>query len=657
VLAFLWAARWPLRARSLYEWDSAQYALGILRFDIHEHRPHPPGYPLWIALLKAVHLFVPDLNTAQIALDFVVTSLAAVLFYRLARRLYGDAAGLLAAALLLFSPTVAFYSEVASTYPADLFISTALGGLSAELWSRRERAPRWVGALAVFAIALLAGVRQSGAVLMGPLVCASLLRVYARDPKRVALDVTLAVATVAAWYVPVARMNGGITEYRAYATATILGYFHNTSFLFGAPLPAHLEMLRSNAVWAAAGVAPAVMTAALVWTVGRLASPGELREAGRAQLGAWFFLLWIAPNALYVTLLHAIKPGYFLLDLPPLMLLAARAAAPGLRRTQRRWPGAGPAIPSAVACVVGLVSAAMSHARTGGVLDRMTLASVRDADGDTQAIEKLVSSSSHPLATMVFVLSSGPFGPTIRSLAVHLPGIRVASLSTDGQSGLLRQYSHYEFCDDYGPTQVLPPDVRRILWVHVRGAALLGPLLASFPSTHVVYYGQTIKVLESELGDEELDTDLGLDRLYHLVRAAAPGKEPEPGCALGTGFIKPASPGDLLWGGGPRSELLIDTRAPTEAHLSLHVADSPAIGQEVSVTLNGAAFSVVRPQSGSEIALDFAAGRGRTRLGFEYSRYNHHLAEFAPLDPRPFAVAFRHIECAWSGEVRTVFSL
>lgn len=102
-LVALWAARWLWRARYLYEWDSAQYALGILRFDVLQHRPHPPGYPLWIVLLKATHLFVHDLNTAQIALDFVVTGVATVLFYRLVQRLYGTAPAVLGASLLLFS--------------------------------------------------------------------------------------------------------------------------------------------------------------------------------------------------------------------------------------------------------------------------------------------------------------------------------------------------------------------------------------------------------------------------------------------------------------------------------------------------------------------------------------------------------------------------
>jgi hypothetical protein len=38
------ATRLPLRGRYLFNWDALQFALGIQRFDLAAHRPHPPGY-------------------------------------------------------------------------------------------------------------------------------------------------------------------------------------------------------------------------------------------------------------------------------------------------------------------------------------------------------------------------------------------------------------------------------------------------------------------------------------------------------------------------------------------------------------------------------------------------------------------------------------
>lgn len=43
------------RSPGLDEWDSVQFAMGINDFDLWRHRPHPPGYPLFIFLGWAGH--------------------------------------------------------------------------------------------------------------------------------------------------------------------------------------------------------------------------------------------------------------------------------------------------------------------------------------------------------------------------------------------------------------------------------------------------------------------------------------------------------------------------------------------------------------------------------------------------------------------------
>jgi len=52
-LAFTFAlAHVPFLAASLEDVDSVNFALGIRDFDVAAHRPHPPGYPLYIAIGK-----------------------------------------------------------------------------------------------------------------------------------------------------------------------------------------------------------------------------------------------------------------------------------------------------------------------------------------------------------------------------------------------------------------------------------------------------------------------------------------------------------------------------------------------------------------------------------------------------------------------------
>jgi hypothetical protein len=54
-LALVFAlAHVPFLASSLEDIDSVNFALGVRDFDVAEHRPHPPGYPLYIAMGKVM---------------------------------------------------------------------------------------------------------------------------------------------------------------------------------------------------------------------------------------------------------------------------------------------------------------------------------------------------------------------------------------------------------------------------------------------------------------------------------------------------------------------------------------------------------------------------------------------------------------------------
>jgi hypothetical protein len=58
-LAFL-AGHLPFLASTLEDVDSVNFALGLRDFDPGRHRPHPPGYPIYMALGKAAHVVLSE---------------------------------------------------------------------------------------------------------------------------------------------------------------------------------------------------------------------------------------------------------------------------------------------------------------------------------------------------------------------------------------------------------------------------------------------------------------------------------------------------------------------------------------------------------------------------------------------------------------------
>ena len=65
VAAAYLAAHLPFLAPSLEDIDSINFALGLREFDVARHQPHPPGYPVYVALGRvsrgAMAWVAPDL--------------------------------------------------------------------------------------------------------------------------------------------------------------------------------------------------------------------------------------------------------------------------------------------------------------------------------------------------------------------------------------------------------------------------------------------------------------------------------------------------------------------------------------------------------------------------------------------------------------------
>src|SRR5947209_12923258 len=79
--------RLPFAARRMWDHDSIQFALGVEKYDLAAHHPHPPGYPLYIAALKVLAMLGVDSLHGMVALSILAAALGAGLIVPLTARL------------------------------------------------------------------------------------------------------------------------------------------------------------------------------------------------------------------------------------------------------------------------------------------------------------------------------------------------------------------------------------------------------------------------------------------------------------------------------------------------------------------------------------------------------------------------------------------
>jgi hypothetical protein len=210
-LVFL-AFHLPFLPASLEDLDSINFALGVRHFDVAQHQPHPPGYPLFVLAAKGAHaIIVPEAKALSVigVIAGALASFALVTLYRrLDERADASIRPIAAAIVAVSSPLYWFTAARPLSDTAGLAAALAVQALAL--------AAPTPGALAVAAsIAGLAiGVRSQAAWLTVPLIAFLILR--RRDDARARTAARAGAAFgagVLAWGVPLVILTGGPAAY------------------------------------------------------------------------------------------------------------------------------------------------------------------------------------------------------------------------------------------------------------------------------------------------------------------------------------------------------------------------------------------------------------------------------------------------------------
>lgn len=203
-------SRFAAIAHSMFDWDEALFSLGVRDYDVTQHQPHPPGYPLYIAAAKAIAATGLD---AFRCLQVVVVLGALFIFpalYLLAREIGFDFPTAVAgAAVYAFLPNVWIYGGTGfSDVPATTLIFLACALL---LRGRRDARALIAGA-AMLGIA--AGIRPAN-LLVGavPALLATWTQLRAKAYRAVAAAMFLGALIVAGSYLGAALASRSIPGY------------------------------------------------------------------------------------------------------------------------------------------------------------------------------------------------------------------------------------------------------------------------------------------------------------------------------------------------------------------------------------------------------------------------------------------------------------
>ena len=198
-------------SHSMWDWDEALFATSLQHYDVSQHHPHPPGFPLFFALAKLARFAIDDDFHALRAISVLASIFVFPAMFALARSLrFRFRTCLIAALLFSFLPNVWYWGGTAFT--DELAMVTSLAGAALLLRDDHKRRT-YLGGCAFFAATML--VRAQNVLLAWPWIVGSFVGpfVVLRRPWRdrraqVIAGTALIVILVVTGYGIAAKLSG-----------------------------------------------------------------------------------------------------------------------------------------------------------------------------------------------------------------------------------------------------------------------------------------------------------------------------------------------------------------------------------------------------------------------------------------------------------------
>ena len=326
---------------TLEDIDSLNFALGLTDFDPAKHQPHPPGYPIFIALAKAVRVMVPSDAMALALLGAVFGALAVFPMLKIfedVEALDGRPAGRsmvvasLTVLLAVASPLYWFNaSRPMSDVPGFAVTLAAQAALVAAFVRQRLNPARTPEALedsgkmivlGAFLSALAIGMRSQAFLLTLPLLLIVLVQRAGRGAAGALLGSAMTFTIgILLWAIPLVVASGGPSAYFTAMGAQGGEDFAGVDMLYLNPSSRRLAFnLLETFIqpWA---------SPVLGWTVFALAALGGVVLLLRSRRAAILLAVLIGPYfVVHLLLQETLTTRYALPFIPVVAYLAVRGA-------------------------------------------------------------------------------------------------------------------------------------------------------------------------------------------------------------------------------------------------------------------------------------------------------------------------------------------
>lgn len=195
---------------SLDDEDSAHFALGIGEFNVTKYQPHPPGFPVYMAIGMFFNLLIGDEILTLTFISALFGALSVFIFYLLAREMFNKEIALLSSVLMSITPLFWLNSVKAMSDMVGLFF--VLFSVLFIYRFMKHKKPRdfYIGTL-ISGISL--GIRIHYIFLLVPLIIFSSLSQKNHTKLKGAL---LFMIAILAWLLPLILITG-IPEYLSVA--------------------------------------------------------------------------------------------------------------------------------------------------------------------------------------------------------------------------------------------------------------------------------------------------------------------------------------------------------------------------------------------------------------------------------------------------------